>query len=413
MADAVFEDAAAAEARVHELEDYVARLRGLDWKRPVAVKVLDEKELRDKVSDEIADNLSDKQLADEITVYRAFDLVPEGYDLRAGALDLIGEQMAGFYDPKERCLFLVRRKQDPAAATFADAGVVMQDMVTAHELVHALQDQRYDLRDILERRYESDDTVAAIHMLVEGDASYAMYLDQFGRMGQDLDSIPLRMIMEKMGQPTDEGADMMGNAMGKTPAVLRDSLIAPYIHGPLFVQALRTEGWTKIDAAFTDLPLSTEQVIHPEKYLQRDWPQHVDFGKDRRPLGKGWKPLRENSFGELGFRSFLRHHYPTRMLRDVSSGWDGDRYRIWTNAEGTPAFVWYSVWDTEDDAQQWEVVARDWASTHEGTVERRGDVVLVTRNLPADQRDAMIASVWTDTTRVEMHAWNAVKPRKF
>jgi hypothetical protein len=409
VADDVFEDSAAAEARVRELEDYVSRLRGLTLDHPVDVKVLTEDELRTKVSAESHDDMSDKVMDEEALVYRAFDLLPAGYDLRGGVLALYGEQVAGFYAPDERTLFLVKRKNEAATEAFAAQGGVFEDMVTAHELVHALQDQHYDLKAILERHYESDDVVAAVRMLVEGDAMYAMYLDQFRRNGQDLDTIPLAMVMQKMGQPTDEGEEMIGNAMNQAPAVLRDALIAPYIHGPIFVQSLRDQGWTRVDHAFTQLPLSTEQIIHPERYLAGDWPQHVKFEKSRRPLGKEWKPLRENTFGELGFRSFLRHHFPDRNLRDVAAGWDGDRFRVWCKDDGSTALVWYSVWDTEDDAQQWEIVARDWAARAGATVERRGDQVLVTRNVPPELQDTFVADTWAKTTHTEMRTWDAVK----
>jgi hypothetical protein len=390
--------------RVRELRPHVSELRGLSWVSDVPVMTLTPDEVRARLAVQSRSESSDQHLAEEAMALDAFGLIPAGYDLRDGVVGFLGEQGAGFYDTDERTLFLVDR---PLAI---EAGTASEDMVIAHELVHALQDQRFDLGNILNRRYESDDVSAAVRMLVEGDATYAMYLDQFRIAGQDLDQLPLLSLFERMGQPVDEGEPMVGDAMSSTPAILRDLMIAPYIHGPVFVQALRDRGWERVDRAFDALPLSTEQILHPDKYLSGDWPRHIGFPKSKR-IGRGWRPLRENSFGELGMRAFLRHHYPDRNLRAVAAGWDGDRYRIWATPDGHTAFVWYSVWDGEDDALQWETVAADWVASNGGTVERRGDAVLVTRNLPEATRDAALSDVWTSTSATEMADWRAFRGR--
>jgi hypothetical protein len=106
-------------------------------------------------------------------------------------------------------------------------------------------------------------------------------------------------------------------------------------------------GWKAVDQAYRQPPLSTEQILHPEKYLdQPDPPRDITLA-GLKP-GDDWKELGQNVVGELQLGILLRNH----QGRSAAAGWGGDRYALLEGPEGRLGLVWRTTWDTEDDARQ-------------------------------------------------------------
>src|SRR5207245_903872 len=105
---------------------------------------------------------------------------------------------------------------------------------------------------------EEDDSAEAIPMLVEGDASLAMLLFMAPKLESSLDALPGLLQLMRTSQAA---------SLGNIPPYLRDELIARYLDGMLLCAALhRSGGWALVNRAFAAPPISTEQVLHPEKY---------------------------------------------------------------------------------------------------------------------------------------------------
>jgi hypothetical protein len=370
--------------RVRDIQGEVATLRGLEFQVDVTVDVETPTQMREHMVQEIEQQLDEQTRLGLNLTWRTLGLVPKDFDVAVAYADILEQHVGGYFDVKRERLVLVQR------ATASGGPNPMQDMVTAHELVHALQDQNFDLWSLTQRELNNDDVGAALQALVEGDASYAM--------------------LYRLPVPLDP--DQMGGALGASPRVLREPLVFPYTQGLVFAQRVKLsgDGWTALDRAFAAPPLSTEQVLHPDKYVgdNPDWPTMLDGKDPDRLLGPDWTLISQDTFGELGMRVVLREHLGTTVRPGDAvpgEGWDGDRLWLWQrNSDEAPAMLWVSTWDDETSAANHRramdrVVQRlyphaSWSDSpglegrkgREGKFEhgarRRGRDVVVTLNVP-------------------------------
>jgi hypothetical protein len=221
-------------------------------------------------------------------------------------------------------------------------------VVLAHELTHAIDDQHFDLRrlDPLLLRCRDERFTAALG-LVEGSAQYFS------------SQVLLR---------SDIGLSDLGDAFSQEQPDLRsvpDFVVAlqewPYLDGMAFVSALASDGGSAaVDAAMLRFPVSTEQVIHPEKY-PNDVPTPVDIGDISDRLGPAWGDLDAMQVGEEWLRAWLDLKLGVLDAREAAAGWDGGVYRAWT--DGTDAVVVLRTeWDTSGDAAAFAGALEDWTA---------------------------------------------------
>ena len=352
----------------------VEAIRGLSSAGAVKVGVYSVAELRAFVERAFARDLPPARLAAMSRSLKALDLIPANYDLGAGLLALLTEQIAGFYDPDTGELRLVDR--DPAelmgdaaagaARALTAKGVGLDEITMAHELVHALQDGRFRLRSLPLDVVDDDDLVTASQALVEGDATVAMMAWTFFKSG-----VPATQVFNPtVGRAAIGALDMDslpgGKGLNDAPAWLRESLVFPYVGGMSFCLKIASEArsFAPVDRAFERPPLSTEQILHPEKYSgpKADPPQALGFPPLRTVLGEGWTEDATNVLGELGFRTWL-DAAPTgasaaerraikRAAAAAAAGWDGDRFVLFGRPGDPDVLVLASVWDSPEDAEE-------------------------------------------------------------
>ena len=315
-----------------EITREVSAIRGLPVEQEVVEDFLPREELRDQLLVDFEDDYPLAEREADQQLLAALGMIPESVDLGQLYLDLYTEQIAGFYDPEADELFVIAGDGELSA---------LEEVTYAHEVTHALQDQAYDLEALREPYEENDDALLAITALIEGDAT-AVQLDYL------------------LGQPallarfTVEAAQMDEMPrLDSAPPVIREALLFPYSAGQVFVAALQAAGgYDAVDAAYADLPLTTEQVLHPEKYLgERDQPTPVELPDLLPTLGSDWERLDVNAFGEFQIRIMLEGELPPERAETAAAGWDGDQYALYTN-DGGEVIAWQSVWDTEEDAVQ-------------------------------------------------------------
>ena len=357
-----------AEKIARDIEAKVARVRGLEFRSPTKIGVYEKDELRRFLEKEIKAEADNDQEAARSRALQLLGLLPTGTDLQKMQLDLLEEQVAGFYDPRRKQLFLIKVAADD------QAGNKLNEVIMSHELVHALQDQHFNLEDIgLEG--EDDDRTLAVTSLIEGDATFAMMFFTDERVSPSMviasaafmptDSRGLRRLADQLkASGQDLGADLgLGPGMGmesleSTPAIMMDPMIFGYYGGLKFVTALYRDagdkGYKAIDHAFRSPPLSSEQILHPEKYLSEkpDWPSRVQLPDLAETLGEGWTKSFENTLGEMRLRTLLNESR-IRRARRIHGGWDGDRYALYEREGSNPCLVWHSVWDSEEDAREY------------------------------------------------------------
>jgi hypothetical protein len=133
----------------------------------------------------------------------------------------------------------------------------------------------------------------------------------------------------------------------------------PYLDGLDFIMRLERDGGIEaVDAAFENLPRSTEQIIHPERY-PNDVPTPVDVPDLSAELGPGWADLDAAVVGELWLDLALGLRLGEGEAASAAAGWDGGTYRAWSDGEAV-AVVLSTVWDTEADAEEFAAAMRRW-----------------------------------------------------
>jgi hypothetical protein len=317
-------------SRVRETIPKIEKSTGLTFKTPPVVESRPRDSVRVFLERRFREELPESELSGMERSYKALGLLPGSMDLQRFMLDLLTEQVAGYYDPQAKTLYVVEGGDE------AVTGITI-----SHELVHALQDQHFNL-DSLTRARDDNDRLTTGQAVVEGQAT----LEQLGTMiGSDnaITSMPggwdrvRQMIREMQGSMP---------VFASAPMILQETLIFPYLTGAEFMRRFKQELPDQVP--FTRMPLSTEQLLHPERYFEtRDDPTRVVL-----PAPLAGTEKYQNNLGEFETRILLYEY-----LKDQSSavrgaaGWDGDRYMLIETPRGD-AIAWVTVWDNSIDAAE-------------------------------------------------------------
>jgi hypothetical protein len=327
----------------------VETLAGLPARRPLALAVRTREELESFLTTELGRQLPPERANALTRTYARFGLVPADLKLDELLRSLLLEQVVGYYDTARDTLF-VMEGLDPA----------LVEPVLAHEIVHALQDQYEDLDSLMTANLEHNDRATAAQSALEGHATLAMLEWQLGRLtggAVDLESLPSLSDL-----PEDALLDAAGlelPALASAPRLIRESLIFPYLGGLEFVRARnRAAGGSWVAPLGDDMPVSTEQVLHPERAFgePRDQPVRLEFAS---APPADWTIVHSDGLGEFETRIWLQEHFGDReRAMSGAAGWDGDVYRLLDGPQGE-VLVWVSAWDTEAAATEFERAAHE------------------------------------------------------
>jgi hypothetical protein len=366
----------ARKAELARIARETAELRGLPPLEEIDDVLMTRDELLGRMPEIMAEDYAPEDAAADSQGLAALGLVPAGTDLFALSVRLMGEQAAGYYDPVADEMIVI-----------ADGDLDAEAYFYSHEVVHALQDAYLDPDDLLEDRTAlNDDQALAVLALYEGDAVKGSnaYLANHPNLATAL-----------LGEAETDFPELE-----QAPAVVSVTLLFPYSEGERFVDRLYREGgWEAVNAAYDDLPSSSEQILHPGKYLARDEPVTVTL-PEPATLGTGWQIVDEDTLGELQTSLLLAHLAPGKGIdewtgalrvpeaaRNAAAGWDGDRYALWRDeASGREALVWWTAWDTPQDARAFAAaLAKFEASRWQGDFVggSANDVALVTPEIAA------------------------------
>jgi hypothetical protein len=328
-------------ANLDRIARETAALRELPPLKEIDDVLLSPDELLATMPTLISEESDPEELAAQSRSLAALGLIPEGVDLLDLTIRLMGEQAAGYYDPITDEMIVV-----------ADGDFGAEEYFYAHEIIHALQDAHLDPNDLMEETESdnSDESLARI-ALYEGDAVAASNAYVSEHPG-----LAIVLLREAPGDFPE---------LDTAPGAMSVILVFPYLSGETFVARLISEGgWQAVDAAYADIPASTEQILHPEKYLERDQPVAVSLPEPAKALGEGWRVVDEDTLGEFQTAVLLANFGPgegfnvvtggidlPEAARNAAAGWDGDRFALWEDADGADVLVWRSVWDTPQDAR--------------------------------------------------------------
>lgn len=325
-------------AAVREATTEVLRETSELRKLPILRQVRSGAQSRAEIEQMLVRNLNESATPDETsaaeTMMKKFGLAPADFQLRPFLIALLTEQVAGYYDPKSQEFYL---------ADWIDLDG--QRPVMAHELTHALQDQHFDLRRFEDWPKHDSDAELAAHALVEGDASYLMM--------QYVAREPARRLAFFRSMMSSGPND--SEQIEKAPRVLREQILFPYLQGMMWVmQVYKQGGWEAVSATYKNLPKSSEQVLHYEKYEANEAPQKIVVRDVSSSLGRGWRMADNDVFGEWGCYILLDEFLQTTdASKRAAAGWGGDRYALFVGPRKTDVVVALkTVWDTEADAHE-------------------------------------------------------------
>ena len=357
---------APTEERMQLVGSQVAQLRGLE-PRQVPLAMVTRDELVERVESDLLADYSEQEAHQDTLLLGLLGLIEPELALRDLYRALLAEQVAGFYDSEAEEMVIVCE----------DAFGGVDQATFAHETVHVLQDLTYDL----ERGLDFNDAACdaggerclALQALIEGDASLLQeqWLRTFG-----LESVlpDLLTFFDEFEMPVFDSA----------PAYIQADLTFPYLEGLVFARSLYLAGgWAAVDAAYDNPPVSSEQILHPERY-PHDMPVHFNPPDLAEILGEGWSEVVSDALGEWGTRMTLEQFLDPSTALAAAEGWGGDFVLVYETAtHSDQALILLTQWDTVRDAREFADAFGDYGAARFGDASQSSatDTVWITPGL--------------------------------
>lgn len=333
-----------AARRIEGLIREVGQIRELPKQQEIPFNFVSAEEMSNYLRRMRADSGRRALIQRQHALLAALDLLPAPDEAFPPPVQTRVKHLVAFYDTAEAQIFVgpLGRDSDPP------------DFSLVHQYAHALVDQHFSLSS-LTTRWPNADAARARDALMEGDATAVLAMHRFDGLNQaDLDELAGHLseaeLTDYEGYPTSRA--------------MREAYAFPYREGTRFVTALLQAGWwPAVNAAYLDPPVSTEQILHPEKYVNtpRDEPRAVRLPDLSEDLGEGWRLITQDVLGELILRAHLDQYLPsTPEAQAAAAGWDGDLAAVWYDSstestEGSGSrevLVMRSLWDSVAEADE-------------------------------------------------------------
>ncbi|HEV2448209.1 MAG TPA: hypothetical protein VGS58_19895, partial [Candidatus Sulfopaludibacter sp.] len=337
------------------IAEELTQISGLKLRHPVPCSLITKAQVNEFLNKRIQEETKPDDIRAEELTLKKFGLVPQDFDLARTTVDLLTEQAAAFYDYEgketgRKELFITESSTTEP-----------QEPVLAHELSHALADQNFNLKRFIHQGRKSDDGSTARLAVMEGQATWLMSEYLARHNGQSLKTSPALVAM--MSTVSDSGGGQYP-VFDKAPLYLRLSLVFPYTKGMLFQHALverdSTEGFSEV---FRHPPLSTQQIIHPDKYFTGVKPTDPPLPDPHLP---GYKGLVGGSLGEMEHEILLEQYAGKERAEALAPHWRGCNFELRENKKAQSVVLLYAVdWDSEESARQYfaayrEILGRKW-----------------------------------------------------
>ncbi|MFO0983984.1 MAG: hypothetical protein U1E76_20070 [Planctomycetota bacterium] len=330
---------------VSSIAERIAEIRGRPFKHPVDAGIRTREQLTEFMKRQFEKDLPPAEARKFELRLRHLGLWPADLPVAETMVSFLTLQVGGFYDPETKKLYCITSKLG-----------TLQQIVMAHEIHHALQDQYTDLQKFYDDVKQDEDRLAARQAVVEGDAQFmsTLYMAQnaleiAGSLSSNDPRAVGKLVMEQL------------LSLGAAPPVLSEIMTFPYLQGAELVGAVKNKlGFDGVNGLFVSPPVSTEQVLHPDKYLSGGDPPVELVPPDVSSVLPGYELVDRNTAGELMVSIWgkLTGQDPVRALRG-SRGWGGDVYELWSRGRSDATLlVWWSTWDTERDAVEFVDLAR-------------------------------------------------------
>lgn len=353
--------------KINAIQKEIVEIRGLKFKHSVQVE---NQSLED--FGKYLDTLIEKQMPErrvkyygkivkKLGLYRG----PEIKDFKTLAKMVMQSQAAAYYDPVSEKFYVVMQKLPEK----------MLGSVYAHELYHGLQDQYFDLDKYLLSQVGSklnDDELLARQSVIEGEATYIMTLWSMKKLfGTIPDSSILQMTINMQVQMnTGMIIEMLKSSalpqlpegdikkalktMDDIPPFLIEIMVGAYLKGMGFIYEIQKQGWEKVQELYTNPPVSTEQILHPEKWTIGEKPYELEWPSFKNEeFFSAWEILDVNTIGEIQWRIIFAEYEKEQTGKKAAAGWNGDIYAVLKKKDRNELLLLiYTSWDSKADAQE-------------------------------------------------------------
>ena len=337
-------------AQVDSMLDDLKDIMGFGPRRPVRLTSITKAQFRRLYQKRMRAEQDRREIRNEVTFLRLFGLVPEDFDYEETVLDLLGEQAWALYDYKRRKMYLADWAPPDA-----------REYALLHELVHAVDDQNFNLNSYVQSARESEQQLARLAAM-EGQASWVM--TEWVMRQSEKSLVNNRILAITTASATRFEAQQFP-VYESTPLYFREVLIFPYTDGLLFqhdmVERFGTEGFRRV---FDQPPGTTQQILQPELYLQGVAPPAPKL--PGVPLPKGFKRTYDGTFGQLDHRILLEHHLGDDDRSALLDQWSGAGFEVFESRREQQAVLRYAVrWGSLEAAREYyhlyrQVCERKW-----------------------------------------------------
>lgn len=325
--------------KVEPFAEIASDLRDLEFEHPVYVDFVPVKEFeKDVESDEDELDDEDREELEQFTgMLRALGLVHGDVDLFEESNKLRSGGVLAYYDDDDERIKVRGTRLTPAIKS-----------TLVHELVHALQDQHFDIGTVKDELPEHDSGAElAYRALIEGDArriesDYAKSLTP-----------KQRRALEKSEREQSDGAT---DSLKDVPDVLRTMMGAPYGLGEAMLQIALTEGNDEVDELFENPPTSEEHLVDPWTLIEDD---DDPIKLDVPELEDGQEEFDHDIFGSTGWLITLARRLPLHTALQATDGWGGDSYVAYEEDDRSCVQIRY-VGDTRSDVREMESALQQW-----------------------------------------------------
>ncbi len=369
------DDRGISQEYIDKIIDSVEKVRGVKFKDSIGYEVIDREEMLKLIKKEVSIQYGKDEIKYTNIILKLLKLVEEDFDLENFLYKLYEEQAGGLYDPRTKRLYI----SDWIPSE-------MLDIVLFHELNHAIDDQYYGLEEYALSKGSSDAKAARL-AVVEGIGTYFMLIYTFEKFGVDFDQMKGLLNFDALYQ-----MELFDNLAGmefvsKAPKFIRKQMLFPYFKGGAFIDNfIEKNSVNELNRLYKNPPLSTEQIIHFDKYGS-DEPEVIEVKLNDKWL-KGWREIYRDDMGEIGLNLMLSYRLSNEEADKAAEGWDGDHV-VLLEKDNKYAMILKVLWDNKDDAIEFSEAFKSWFGSNKaedkiGAWMKDGDLNCVISNKGAE-----------------------------
>ena len=328
-------------AEIDTVMKQLSSITGFRVRRQLPFEMVTRDQVNRFLKEQIRRSVKPEEIRAEETTLKKFGFVPADFDLKKNTIDLLTEQAAAFYDFHRKKLFI----SDWATRNMRDEALV-------HELAHALADQNFPIEKFLGKDSDDSEESLARESVVEGQAEWLMIQFALRQNGQTLaDPATARRFLKDQEDPDTEDRDKEYPVFSSAPLYIRRTLMFPYEDGQRFQQAVfLKEGRQAFAEVFRKPPVTSSQVMHPERYFNNIVSTTPELPKPIRHS----KAFVGGSVGELDEQVMLQQYIDEETARSLAPKLKGGSYRIdESKPKGSTMLIYASEWQDEDAAREY------------------------------------------------------------